>query len=103
MPTCPVCTHTWLSSKPKGEPLSVLSVTERAALTTTELYAYYHRTAPRDDIAFVFKACPELAQQFDWPTGYRPTATDARRVFDAFRMHHPVWPVRMPISSVVHE
>lgn len=70
---CPTCGRTF--PKPK-----VVQPVDLEGLTDDQRYAYFKKTAPREDIAFVLRIHPSLGPMPD-----RPIKRDAMRMFDRAR------------------
>lgn len=85
---CPTCGRP-LAPARRTNGQTTLTPDERAQLSTAELYAYYHRTAPREDLLFVRRQASEpLKAEIDRLLEGNPTAADARRIFDRRRLEH---------------
>ena len=79
MPCCPACGHSWTTGQ-KRTPV-VEGPVDTASLSDKALYAYYKRTAPAADCAFIVAKAPELAALVP----EKPTHAAAKRLAEAWR------------------
>ena len=85
MPTCPSCGHTWDAPKRVATPVPAPDL---STLSTKALYAYYKRTAPAEDVAFVRRYAPYVVL---------PENCTSSQAFQAFREQSPPsWTRRAP-------